>query len=198
MSLLFLFIFVFSAVLNAQQNTISLELDPTNFPKGCVFNVELVLKFSVIDTKKMLAEGRRVVADEDYLLKQTSTNSGNWAISYDSDGKPIIEGSPKVMDFNFSKPVSLSSDVRCLITFEGKIELVENGKVVAERPLRLSHQLQPDDTFVLRLNNETRNDRVLFGYWLLSKGMLQDMLEGKGTSTVLQETRTITVPVKSK
>jgi len=200
MSLRILFLFVFSVLLNAQQNTISLELDSTSFPKGCVFKVELESKFSVIDTKKMLAEGRRAVSDKDYLLKQTSKNSSNWTISYDNDGNPIIKGSPQSMVFDFPKPIDLSSDVACHIMFEGRLQL-KGGKKVVETPFQFRYQLRPDDTYVFRLVHKGSKDgQVLFSYSLLTKKMLQDMLEGKITTNTesRQGTRSIIMPSKPK
>ncbi|MCL1894850.1 MAG: hypothetical protein FWG02_11590 [Holophagaceae bacterium] len=176
---------LFSTMINAQQRSIKLEFSSTSFPKENAFVVELKLHFAVIDGGKMLAEGRNRVTTKDYVFQQASTNTCNWAIAYDTDGNAIVTGSPQQMAFTFSKPVNLTAEKTLrVVLFEGKILHLKNGKVEVERPIKVQQQFQTDDTsFVFRLNRMETDKGVAIGHSILTKQQLQDILDGKSTTT---------------
>jgi hypothetical protein len=164
-------------------NTINFEINSTNFPKECTIKMKINLKFFAIDAKKMSLEGRNVPSKKDYLLEQTSISSYDWSISYNEHGIPKIEGSSQSVVFNFPKPMSTLSNTMTYVKVEGQVTLFNNGKIDTLVPIGYTRQYKNDVSYVLHLEyNETKNNKILFGFSFLTNEELRPRLENKPTT----------------
>ena len=175
------FFSLFSLVLSAQQNTVNFEIHTTNFPKDWSFQFEgLKLKYSAIDTKKMLSEGRNTPTKKDYLLEQESTNKYSWDVFCDENGSPVIKGSPGSVTFDFPKTISKISNANNGITLEGKMAQLMHGTKVADIPLTRRASFELGATYVLLVKYDSLpNGKNALKVAFINKDNLQKELEAK-------------------
>jgi hypothetical protein len=164
-----------------QQNSVKFMVYSTDFPKGCVIDIDLKLNYSVVDVNKMRNEGRNTPSANDYLLRQDSINSFDWNISYDNDGKPTIKKSPQSVVFNFKNPVNKLDNALSLIKIEGSGTLLNNGKTEKVPLVGQTHFFQPDTAYILMLRFiETKeNGSVSYEAALITEQELQSLLNDK-------------------
>ena len=149
--------------------------------------------------KQASHEGGVVRFHSQPTVKQNSTNSANWTISYDDDGNSVVEGSPQSMAFNFSKPVGMPKDGNFAIHIDlvGKLEQIKNGEVVStqkinelgkvlvsntESNVKFKNFLYDDAPYVFYLYHiENESKQTIWRYALLKDWQYKDLLEGKYT-----------------
>ncbi|MCL1894849.1 MAG: hypothetical protein FWG02_11585 [Holophagaceae bacterium] len=192
MLLRFLFLFVIPVVLQAQY-TIPVEFASAKFPKDTTVQIELQLAFSASKPTQGNSQSGFLLLGGEGPQKQTSTNTAKWTISFDDDGDPLIDGTPKSLNFNFSKPVDMPKEDNCIVVIEliGKLEYMKDGEVFSSHRINdrgkilisntnnkeVTHDDDPYVFYLYTLENE--EGQKLLKYKLLNTWQYKDMLEGK-------------------
>lgn len=164
------FCLAISATLDAQQERLpfaaKFRIDPTTFPKGYSFKVEMKAKIKIANFDEMAARGRQKPLEEDIIYTLVSTKSYNWIVFYGND-KPEISGSLQSVEFVFSdEQIQIPTNIitREEIEFEGSLTLLIDGEVDAVVPLNEIRLYRPSIDHVFQIkNNGMKDGELLIG-----------------------------------
>ena len=172
--------FALTTAIYAQQSDVAFELHTEDFQKNYAIKIELKLKYSAINTQKILSEGRRSPTPKDHMLGQVSSNTHNWDITFDAKGEPSIKGSPQVVTFNFTNPLRELSNALAMLQLEGRVLVSKDGKTVYEIPFRQGRPFKSDTTYVLFVRDHSPDKKgVSPTFAFLTKERLKGAMEGK-------------------
>ncbi|MCL1894763.1 MAG: hypothetical protein FWG02_11145 [Holophagaceae bacterium] len=168
------------AALYAQQNNIAFEVYSGDFPANYAFKIDMKVKYSVINTQKIVAENRKSPVPNDHILAQLSDNMHGWDITYDTKGVPEIKGSPRAVTFTFSTQLREFNNAMAVLKLEGMVTVLKDGKTYEVIPFRQNRPFKSGVKYVLMVSDYSRETgTVKPAFLFLTSDELQKVLQGR-------------------